>query len=128
LAAVDLDCAGVRLHFVVMRSYPRCLSICGQIGVFFAGQHFIDDRAAQERRAGLGNGRVLLAGGAVVDRANGFFGGGIGFAVAIERVMLLHGEGGDGFGAAQDDVIDALDDLLGREGGAGGFGLGWGLS
>ena len=66
----------------------------------------------------MGDGGVVLADRTGVGGLDGFLGGGVGVAVAVEVVLLLHGVAGDGVGTLLDGFVDALDDLLAGE-------LGW---
>lgn len=111
LDAVLFYAAGLGVHFVIFGGDPRAFAVFGEVDVLFASEDSLDDGAAQEARAVLGDGGVLLAGGAVVHGLDGFFGGGIGVAVAVEGIVLLHGVTGDGVGAGLDGGVDALDDL-----------------
>ena len=103
---------GLGGDFVVLGSEEGVFAVGGEVELFFSCEDVIDNGAAEEGRAALGDGGVFLAGGAGVRGLDGFLRGGSGVGVAVEVVLLLDCVTGDGFGALLNGLIDALDDLL----------------
>ena len=114
-AATDLDLGWLGAHFVVGGGHPDAFAVGGCGHFLLADEDFVDDGAAQDSGAALGDDGVLLSAGGNVRGSNRFLRGWAGFAVAKDGIHLLHAVAGESTGTAEDRGVDVVDDFFSRE-------------